>query len=265
MKKVELTAIGVGGVDLTRIYTQEGVDEYNEIIDTDMITSEKIMNTWDLTKTKFDYAYEHKQLTFFPQVDFSNITTAKGAFSFSSVVRFPTQLDTSNCVYMNYFARGCTALQNMPPLNLQNCVNLDSAFSLCSKIKKITLHNLQKCSNFSNIFYPCFNLEECYIDGWMQTNISVNNSNLLSAESIKYIIWHALNGANTLDYEDEGATSRILTLHATPYASWEEWKLTKPSIEDCEFLGISEEEITKYGELTWEDIALNVKLITIGK
>jgi len=75
-----------------------------------------------------------------------------------------------------------------------------------------------------------------------------------------------LNGANTLGYEDEGATSRILTLHTTPYESWDTWKLTKPSVEDCEFLGIGETEITKYGELlTWEDIALNVKLITIAK
>ena len=74
-----------------------------------------------------------------------------------------------------------------------------------------------------------------------------------------------MNGENTLGFENQGATSRTLRLHATPYESWEEWKLTTPSVEDCEYLGIDETEITKYGELTWEDIALNVKLITIAK
>jgi hypothetical protein len=108
-------------------------------------------------------------------------------------------------------------------------------------------------------------LQYLRIKNWGKYNLQFSQSSELSAESIKYIIWHAMNGENTLGFENQGATSRTLQLHATPYNSWETWKLTKPSVEDCEFLGIDETEITKYGELTWEDIALNVKLITIAK
>jgi hypothetical protein len=108
-------------------------------------------------------------------------------------------------------------------------------------------------------------LQTLKLTRWKQGDLPLSPPPKISVESIKYIIWHALNGANELGFENQGATSRILQLHATPYASWETWKLTKPSVEDCEYLGIDETEITKYGELTWEDIALNVKLITIAK
>lgn len=107
-------------------------------------------------------------------------------------------------------------------------------------------------------------LEELLAKNYKKLNINLSLAPKLTSSSVRYIIWHALNGENALGFENKGAISRTIQLHATPYASWEEWKTTKPSVEDCEFLGIDETEITQYGELTWEDIALNIKLITIG-
>jgi hypothetical protein len=141
-------------------------------------------------------------------------------------------------------------------------------FAMCLKLKKIKTIKLNGALNatpFFQSFMSCFALEECLIAGYSIYNLSFSYSQNFTAESIKYIIWHAMNGNNNLGFENQGATSRTLQLHATPYASWETWKLTKPSVEDCEYLGIDETEITKYGELTWEDIALNVKLITVAK
>jgi hypothetical protein len=127
------------------------------------------------------------------------------------------------------------------------------------------ISSIENLNTFTNMAYSCYCLSVLKLKYWKQGDLPLSSSLKLSVESIKYIIWYALNGANTLGFENQGATSRILQLHATPYASLEEWKLTKPSVEDCKYLGIDETEITKYGELTWEDIALNVKLITIAK
>jgi hypothetical protein len=148
---------------------------------------------------------------------------------------------------------------------VQNGLNFNQVFSGCLSLKYCEITNCKDAYLFYATFNNCYSLETLKISNWNQKDINLSQSNNLLAESIKYIIWHALNGANTLGFENQGATSRTLTLHATPYASWETWKLTKPSVEDCEFLGIDETEIIKYGELTWEDIALNVKLITIAK
>lgn len=134
-----------------------------------------------------------------------------------------------------------------------------------TRVRSVKMGSIESMENSTDPFKALSSLEEIFFTRWKAQNLSFSNSLNISPESIKYIIWHALNGDNTLGFENQGATSRILQLHATPYASWETWKLTKPSVEDCEFLGIDETEITKYGELTWEDIALNVKLITIAK
>lgn len=142
--------------------------------------------------------------------------------------------------------------------NLNSCNNVAS-----SSIEYVKLGSIKNCNGISGLSSAF--LETIEFDEWVKGDISLNTASLLSANNIRYIIWHALNGENALGFENEGATSRTLKLHATPYASWEEWKTTKPSVDDCEYLGVDETEITKYGELTWEDIALNVKLITIAK
>ena len=150
-------------------------------------------------------------------------------------------------------------------LNAGEITSLSNTFRACYKLRVVRDFDLKNNTSFENAFLGCIALEILHLTNWAKYNIVIQQSSKLSPESIKYIIWHALNGANTLGYKDEGAISRTLTLNETPYGSWETWKLTKPSVEDCEFLGIDETEITKYGELTWEDIALNIKLITIAK
>lgn len=138
-------------------------------------------------------------------------------------------------------------------------------FGDCIRLKTAKIGRIIDTTSYVNIFSECVSLENIEAREWKTGGFLISSSPLVTPLSIRYIIWHALNGENSLGFENEGATSRTLQLHATPYASWEEWKTTKPSVEDCEYLGVSEEEITKYGELTWEDIALNIKLITIAK
>jgi hypothetical protein len=166
----------------------------------------------------------------------------------------------------SFYDRGLgNSMEEFICMGSENLTKINGLFAYVTngKNKKIKFGSLAKLTaEFGITTNSGTEVFEC--DDWKSYNFNLSGLNNLTPLSIRYIIWHALNGENALGFENEGATSRTLKLHATPYASWEEWKTTKPSVEDCEFLGVDETEITKYGELTWEDIALSIKLITIG-
>lgn len=258
------------GLDFSEIYNDEYGSNLNDELKREIQFAKDFAKNWDASRTSAQWVYG------------SQYGTIQ-----NKVLPF---IDTSNCLRCDFFCYFNRSLLFVPEyLDFRNCTNFGSAFLYSAGVRKITLRT-DKGENFSNLFNQCYSLSEVTITSiehatslanlcsgcsilkelrigkWKNLNIAMlNQATFLSAESIKYIIWHALNGDNTLGFENQEATSRTLKLHATPYASWETWKLTKPSVEDCEFLGISEEEITKYGDLTWEDIALHVKLITIAK
>lgn len=173
------------------------------------------------------------------------------------------ELLTPNVIGMNQCFSQMKNLIYVKLIDTQSCTNGFNLFAYSDNVEHIKLTSIAKMISTDGMFINCVYLKTLEFEQWKQSNISVPSSKL-TPSSIRYIIWHALNGENILGFENEGATSRTFLLHATPYASWEEWKTTKPSVEDCGYLGVDETEITKYGELTWEDIALNIKLITIG-
>lgn len=162
--------------------------------------------------------------------------------------------------------QGCTLLEEIDDISFK-LVSYNGFFYGCCNLTKITsiIYFDYVKEATTNMFASCKSLTHIKLRNWSKYDISITASSLLSADSIKYIIWHAMNGANTLGYEDEGATSRTLTLQkATAHdVTWAGIKNITPSVEDCEMLGIDENEITKYGNLTWSQIASEVKLITI--
>jgi hypothetical protein len=254
------------GLDFSSIYDQEQANEINQYYKDGIAYAEKIKAENPNPSGSWVNKFTYSDVIYFPKLNISQVTSLSGAFSYSyNLERMSLVMDTSNVTNMSGTWVYCTKLSFLPELDTSKVTLLSSTWSYCTNIRKIALTSVRNVTNFTNIVYSCFLLEEIRFTEWKQSSISFSTSPKISAESIKYIIWHALNGANTLGFENQGATSRTLQLHVTPYASWGTWKLTKPSVEDCEFLGISEEEITKYGELTWEDIALHVKLITIAK
>lgn len=213
-----------------------------------------------------DYTFQRtfKCRRIYGEIDFINATKALGFFFESGIEILPTIKNTYNLIEMRSFITGCFGLKEVY-LDTTSNQNFYCIIQNCINLKKATITSLENATNLSIFCTETRVLEELYVGKYKQLDLSLAQQNLLKSQSIKYIIWHAMNGENTLGFENQGATSRTLQLHATPYTSWETWKLTKPSVEDCEFLGIDETEITKYGELTWEDISLNVKLITVGK
>lgn len=221
----------------------------------------------------------------FPKMDFSKGMYFEQAWmGCTSLVELPFD-ELPNATRCNLMFQDCFNLVaeyfNMKPTDMGSCfvrciklpniytdcsnnTNFGNTFYGCTSVSKLHIKSIAKSTGFGNAFYNLTSLTELLAEDWKSHSIQLQWSSKLTPSSIRYIIWHALNGENALGFENEGATSRTLQLHATPYASWEEWKTTKPSVEDCEYLGVDETEITKYGELTWEDIALSIKLITIG-
>ena len=208
--------------------------------------------------------YQCLKLKSIDELNLTDSVSAPNIFYFCISLEGVNLKNTNKINNFNSAFAYCTLIKELE-LNTDSCTNLRSCFLNCFSLKKLNITSVENCTDFTTAFNNDAKLNILLMSNWKQANISLAQSIQLSAESIKYIIWYALNGDNTLGFENQGATSRTLQLHVTPYNSWGTWKLTKPSVEDCEYLGVSEEEITKYGELTWEDIALNVKLITIAK
>lgn len=162
--------------------------------------------------------------------------------------------------------QGCTSLEEINDISFK-LVSYYNFFNGCCNLKKITgiIYWDYVKETCLDMFNSCYTLEHIKLHNWNKYDIPISYSSLLSDDSIKYIIWHALNGENNLGFENQGATSRTLTLQkeTAHNVTWVGIKDTTPSVADCEMLGIDESEITKYGNLTWSQIASDVKLITI--
>lgn len=104
-------------------------------------------------------------------------------------------------------------------LNTDKCTNFNSPFRYCWSVEYIELTSIAgNTSNSSgaipNIFWRCDLLKEVYFTGWKQYRISFVDSIQLKPKSIHYIIQNAMSVA-------EGATARILQLHAKAKTNWE--------------------------------------------
>ena len=273
MKSVEINAmINAGlGFDLTSIgYSPTKSQEWNDRYYNAVNIARDIYLNWDKNIISLNNKFlNNKDLIFMPLVDTSSVVYMHQCFR-SSNLELIQQLDYSSVENIGYAFSNCYYLRGNLNINSINCtsfgycfnyaINLESIkintdkcnsscngfFQYCYGLKTLEMTSIEGLTSATNMFSQCSRLVDLKFTRWKKVSISLSNSSNLSSESIKYIIWHALNGENNLGFENQGATSRILTLHATPYNSWETWKTTKPSVEDCEYLGISEEEIDNF-------------------
>ena len=248
------------GLNFSEIYNQEQAQKLNDYYKNGITYAEQIQKETFNENWERKY-HNNKKIILMPMVNVKPLDLTSTFHGCINLEYIPTYYSPNKMTHVFY---NCFRLKKII-INTNDVTSLYYSFWYCTSAKSIILTNVDKVINFTNAFFRCHSLENLIFNRWATSSILIEYCEYISKESIKYIIWHALNGENTLGFENEGATSRTLKLHVTPYNSWDTWKLTKPSVEDCEYLGIDETEITKYGELTWEDIALNVKLITIAK
>lgn len=163
-----------------------------------------------------------------PMLDTSNVTDMSRAFNACSALAYIPLLDTSKVTTMAYMCYLCPALAKLPKLDISEATNVDSIFYGCSSLRGIAFQNANKiktaqnmCYNcrgvtsirgldllnatsINNIVTSCKSLTHIYIDN-LTTALLLNNVNLLSKESLLYII------------ENEAATTAI-TIQLAAYA-----------------------------------------------
>ena len=253
------------GLDFSEIYDQEQAKELNQYYKGGIEYAKEIKRNWtDIASTNGRYRYDSK-LLYFPNVTHNAAKGFVNYFRESALSKIEDDyLDLPNVTSMTNWA-SYTSLRRII-INAPKLTNMQNIFGIMTLLEYAEiLSTIENVTNITTAFQYCNNLITLKIKGWKQESIQLSNSQILSPESIKYIIWHSKNGNNNLGYEYEGATSRTLTLQkaTTHDVTWVSIKNTTPSVEDCEMLGIDESEITKYGNLTWSQIASDVKLITI--
>lgn len=161
-----------------------------------------------------------------PMLDTSNVTDMTYAFRGCSALVCIPLLDTSKVTTMTYMFYLCSSLAKLPKLDMSEATNVDLALYGCSSLRGIVFRNTNKintaknmCYNcgratyikgldllnatsISNIVTGCKSLMHIYIDNLI-ADLFLNNVNLLSKESLLYII------------ENEAATTAITIQLAT--------------------------------------------------
>lgn len=112
-----------------------------------------------------------------------------------------------------------------------NSIKLTSiALSNGISAKKIKFGSLENCTNF--VISPTNVCEVFEFDNWKQGDLNLSALNLLTPQSIHYIIQHAMSIA-------DGATARTLTLHATAKTNWEASEYYQEDLAVLEEKGIT--------------------------
>lgn len=204
------------GLDFSEIFDQEQADEINQYYKDGIAYAEEIkIYAEGLTQsTSFFLEYENdKKLIFFPDVENDKISVIQQTFFGASNLEIigKVNLISSSSLYATCY--GCTSLKKCEFYNCGNIVLCNQAFYNCYNLRELTLLDISNFNDLVNTFYNCISLERLTITMWKQKDIKLSQSGKLSPKSIHDTI------QNAVDLED-GATARILYLHATAKTNW---------------------------------------------
>lgn len=126
--------------------------------------AKQIKDTWDANRTQAVYSNDSK-LTYFPQVDTSNITY----FKFDN----------------------CYALQNIPSLNVTSKLSsLYQSFQYCASLAQIEDINTWDVSNVTTMyhsFYNCYCIISLDLSGWDTGNVTNIESAFANCNHLTYL------------------------------------------------------------------------------
>lgn len=135
-----------------------------------------------------------------------------------------------NCTFAFAFS-GCINLEEVD-LNSGRITSLNNTFRACVNLKIVREFDLINNTAIDNAFDKCYALEILNLVNWKKLNIGLIQSSKLFPESIHYIIQNAMDVA-------DGATARILTLHATAKTNWQNSEYYEQDLAVLEQKGIT--------------------------
>jgi hypothetical protein len=158
----------------------------------------------------------------FGDCDLSSLKTLNSAFrdTYIQQVNFGNKKDTFNLVDMNGMFNQCVRLKKIDYSNLytRNVTTFNHLHYYAGGVTSPILEeiiglNIYSAQSMTGWLGNVNLLKTIHFDEWRQTDINIPSKELLP-ESINYIIEHALG-------EEDGATQRTLTLHATAKSNWQ--------------------------------------------
>ena len=143
------------------------------------------MDTSNVT-TMNSMFYNCSNLTRIPQMNTSNVTDMGSMFyNCNNLAEIP-QMDTTLVTTMSSMFYYCNSLTKIPQMNTSNVKSVSSMFNYCTSLMVVPDINVQNCSAVSMFSY-CASLKTLNMKG-LPKNLTINNSSLLSKESLLYII-----------------------------------------------------------------------------
>lgn len=98
------------------------------------------------------------------------------------------ELSLPQCTNATFSLDGCRSLESVS-LDLPECTHATALVHQCSNLKSLTL-SLAKCTDANYLAGGCNKLVDAKISG-LKTSLSLQDSRLLSVESVQYIVEHA--------------------------------------------------------------------------
>lgn len=149
----------------------------------------------------------------------------------NNVLMFYPNINTSNVTSLNMSFYGCQRLLYIN-IDSSNVTNMRACFYNGKNLEECYLTSIGKVTNIELAFNICNVLRVLHFTDWKQLNIDLSHSQSLEPSSIHYIIQNAMSVA-------DGATARILTLHATAKANWEASEYYEQDLAVLEEKGIT--------------------------
>lgn len=201
-------------VYLPKIDTSGVTDMSNKFIRFRTMTAIPFIDTSSVTKMTYMF-FNCSALTCIPLIDTSNVKRMTYMFFGCSNLKTIPELNTSSVDNMGYMFKECTSLKNVPSMNtsnvtdmsymFDNCISLCSVplfdfskvsltsymFNNCMSIIKIPLIDITRNAYINNFISNAFSLMYVNIKGLPKSTSALMFSNLLSKESVLYIIQNA--------------------------------------------------------------------------
>lgn len=215
-------------------FTQESQNKFNEFYKNGIEYAKYVKSTLDGASGSVAGLFrDDESVVFVPELSLENVTEAGNIFN------------------------GCINLEQTGKITFNKYkLGNSQVFTNCVRLSKIHLHLKNNFSWHRNIISGCYNLREVYIDDisgltnnigttsehknvkiynvakWTKWDMALQYTPVLIPSSIHYIIQNAMSVA-------DGATARILTLHATAKTNWQNSEYYEQDLAVLEQKGIT--------------------------
>ena len=150
------------------------------------LTAIPLLDTSKVTNM-YRMLYSCYSLTAIPLFDTSKVTIISEMFSYCYSLTAIPLFDTSKVTSMLNMFGNCYSLTTIPLLDTSSVTSMNSMFGSCYSLTAIPLFDTSKVTNMSSMLSNCNSLTTANLKG-VAVACSLNNSALLSKESLLYII-----------------------------------------------------------------------------